>query len=140
MRKNFYYFLFLLVIISGCGISIPLDKIPYSKNLPNDFTLKIFYDGTSSGGDKIQKATLTFEQGKFISGHREFHGNIPKYLECNADLDSLSWKAVDGSACEITWGPEFPLSKKELEKAIVGWKEKSEDNCMNGEVCYQITS
>ena len=140
MSRLIIILLLLIISISGCGVSVPIDKTPVSKNLPDDFSINIYYDATSSGGDKIQKATLTFEDGKLINGKREYHGNIPKYLECNADPNSLYWKAIDGSACEITWGPEFPLSKLELEKEIIGWKEKSEDNCINGEICYQLIS
>ena len=91
MKKLSFGFLLFVVFISGCG-SINQTDVIRERNLPDDFTINVYYDATSSGGDKIQKATITFKQGLVVSGRREYHGNVPLYKECVADSASLSWE------------------------------------------------
>ena len=136
MKKLSFGFLLFVVLISGCG-SINQTDVIRERNLPDDFTINVYYDATSSGGDKIQKATITFKQGLVVSGRREYHGNVPLYKECVADSASLSWESPSGGECEINY-PKFSLSKLELQRESAAWKEKSQEDCMNREICYQL--
>ena len=140
MKHKYLFFaeiiLLLITIIIVVGIQFK------GKSEVSSFTIRLFGDYTSSGGSRYYNSSLTFQEGKLISGWQTYETwpgtGGHKIIECMIDANSLNWidKSTKG---ECGYKPEYiPLDKNGILQKISSEEFKSVDKCGHLDICYEI--
>jgi len=119
-----------------------------SIQLPSNFTLNLFDDGTSSGADRGYYASMIFEDGKLISATRStsIQGGSPEELpEQCAESINVQTMAWENTKC-LNWGDNCTacnfisiyLTKEEVANAINSKKIFSRSEGCHYQTCYDI--
>ena len=139
-KKNLTLIIILIIIIL-VGVTYYLEK---NSILPNSFTIEVYSNSSSSGGDRNYNGELTFRNGKLISGFQNYNvlqggicaTNCERKTECI--IKNQQWVEKNGGECTIK--KYISLTKKEILQQIAT-KEiiLSEDfnNC-HRLICYRI--
>jgi len=98
MKKYFIFILFFVVLLSGCiknNITTENNNTDEKLKLPENFTLILTYDGTSSGSSRFYRYQISFEGEKVVSINRSSFsapctGGV-HYCEEKLDLQTGKW-------------------------------------------------
>src|SRR3989344_5097970 len=139
--KTYIIILFLIIIlISGCSKNegkTTTNEI----SLPSDFTISFYVEGSSGGGDRYARASLTFQNNQLISGSSNYKFNgfnsdnpsLPLILDvsCSLDIKTLTWNNEGtNDLCSRPW-TGLPLNKYDLQIRINSGEYKllPQDQC-----------
>ncbi len=135
--------LILLILILIVVLGLIYTVYPKNQNiLPDSFTINIYGDWSSSGGDRLFNSTLTFVNGKLTNGWQKYDYSgttgIEKHYECIADVNTLTWrdKATLGDCGYKT--SVTPLDLASLKQKISLEELKPADKCSRFDACYRI--
>ena len=110
-------FLIILWLFSSI-ITGSLDSIFQSYTLPSSFSIDLCADYTSSGGDKLHEAYLTFKDGELVTARQTWKGNPS--CSCTFDPARHSWVQKNNQACCVhkTYSEKIPVTLQDLKKKM----------------------
>jgi hypothetical protein len=138
-----------IIVFSGLALIYVLLKPPTGRpdetqnTLSDSFTMKLYSDDTSSGAGRRYDATLTFEDGRMVSGWQSYQvwpGSYPytyRFEECTFDASVSSWVG-NGTTGEFPSCDASVSDRGILQARIDSGKLVPSDGICHYVVCYEI--
>ena len=132
----------LICSLTLFGCSEKLIAESENNEIPDTVMLRIYYDGTSSGGNRISDYFLVFNEKNLASGTftYDFDGTDMEttHIECVVDLNTMSWvDKQSGEVCDYDTS-NIPLDLDSIKEKIGSEEIKPSEVCMRFETCFSI--
>ncbi len=150
MKKYFIFILFFVVLLSGCiknNITTENNNTDKKLKLPENFTLILTYDGTSSGGSRISKYQISFKREKVVSVNRSYFGAscTGGVHLCEEKLDlqtgkwiNTKWEGYSNIKPERCSNFGSYYTREEIIHAIQSGKITPKEKGCHYRICYEI--
>ncbi len=144
MKQKHFLLSVLILLILIVIVLLVLIYTLYPKNqsiLPDSFTINVYGDWSSSGGDRLFNSTLTFVNGKLTNGWQKYDYSgttgIEKHYECIMDVNTLTWRGKT-TLDECGYPSHIPLDLANLRQKISLGELKPDAKCSHYDTCYRI--